>query len=306
MNEPAIVAKSRTELHDDGLTAFEIRAGMNDHALMKVARGCFWPDRRKPGMDDRIAALSRVLGPHKIVCDRTAAWIYGVDLFGFSEKEVGPRLEFCVRRGGTRSRRPEVAGLSRDLLDSDIGLVHNLAVTTPLRTALDIGCLIHKRDALGGLDQLCRLGLVSPPELESELPRFRGRRGVVQLRALVPLIDPRAESIRESWVRLALYEAGLPAPIPQFWVTDYIRVDLAYPRSRVAVEYDGFEFHLRTPEQQKRDAARLSELRSLGWSVVVVRNGDFRGRRLDTWISEIAGCLRGRAGTNRRWPPRLA
>ena len=75
------------------------------------------------------------------------------------------------------------------------------------------------------------------------LARYRRRRGVIQLRQLVQLVDPRVESERESWVLLAIHDAGLPLPEPQYWIeidgVPTYRLDFAYPRLRVCVEYDG-------------------------------------------------------------------
>jgi hypothetical protein len=58
------------------------------------------------------------------------------------------------------------------------------------------------------------------------------RRGVLQLRELVPLVDRRMESRREAWTPLAIHDAGLPLPEPQVWsevdgVPTY-RLDIAY------------------------------------------------------------------------------
>ena len=49
---------------------------------------------------------------------------------------------------------------------------------------------------------------------DAEIGRFRGFRGVVQLRCLAPLGDGRAESPGESALRLHWYDAGLPTPEP--------------------------------------------------------------------------------------------
>ena len=55
------------------------------------------------------------------------------------------------------------------------------------------------------------------------LPRFRRRRGVVQLRELLELVDARIESARESWTWLEIHDAGLPLPEPQVWIGPALR-----------------------------------------------------------------------------------
>ncbi|MEV7228582.1 DUF559 domain-containing protein [Polymorphospora sp. NPDC051019] len=64
---------------------------------------------------------------------------------------------------------------------------------------------------------------------------------------------------------------GLPPPVAQHEVHDHRgrfvgRVDLAYPRWRIAIEYEGDHHRERT--QFRRDVARLNDLRACGWLVL--------------------------------------
>jgi hypothetical protein len=132
-------------------------------------------------------------------------------------------------------------------------------------------------------------------EMVAQLPRYFRRRGVVQLRQLVPLADPRAESQPESWTRLEIIDAGLPWPKPQHWVVyqgrELFRLDLAYPHARIAVEYDGEEFHT-TPEQREADRLRRRWLRDHGWTVIVVDKNSFAPEALAAWLNELRTALR--------------
>ncbi len=251
----------------------------------------------------RLAAVSKVVAPGHIACDRTAAWLHGVDAYTYGERAVLPPVETCVRRGSGATQRSDVRGRTRDLVARDVVDLKGALVTTPLRTALDLGCNLTRKDALAAIDQLRRIHGVGLEALMAELPRFYRRRGVIQLRSLIPITDPRSESPRESWVRMALIDAGLPAPEPQWWVdldaVSRARLDHAYPEHRVAVEYDGREFHSET-EKVEADLERRRRLRQLGWVVVVVRLGDFTGDRLDYWLSEVRRALADRP-TNLRW-----
>jgi hypothetical protein len=182
--------------------------------------------------------------------------------------------------------------------------VDGLRVTTPLRTALDLGCNLRRREAFAALNAFARLCGVTADELRAELPAFRRRRGVVQLRELTQLVDPRLESPRESWTLLAIHDAHLPLPEPQVWVdVDGVatyRLDFAYRRRRICIEYDGFDFHERTAEQRRHDQERRAWLLADGWTVIVVRKGDFTGVRLDAWLRELRQAL-ARPYSNRRW-----
>jgi very-short-patch-repair endonuclease len=90
-------------------------------------------------------------------------------------------------------------------------------------------------------------------------------------------VDPRAESIPESELRVLLRLAGL-SPIPQFVVhngsTFVARVDLGFEEERVAVEYDG-SWH-GDASQLGRDRQRLNLLQEAGWRVISVTASWFR------------------------------
>ena len=119
-------------------------------------------------------------------------------------------------------------------------------------------------------------------------------RGVIQLRQLIEIAHALSESPGESATRLVIIDAGLPAPELQHWVTvngvPTYRLDLAYPAHRVAVEYDGREFH-DSPEQRARDAARRRWLREHGWTVIVVTKDDLASGS-SRWLDLLARELR--------------
>jgi len=130
-------------------------------------------------------------------------------------------------------------------------------------------------------------------QLRRGLNRYFRRRGVVQARQLVELADPRSESPGESWARLEVLDHGLPAPEPQVWVYEdgrpVFRLDLAWRRRKVALEYDGRDFH--GEDRRDHDKARRNWLREHGWTVVVVRAEDFAPERIQGWIHELRTAL---------------
>ncbi len=110
-------------------------------------------------------------------------------------------------------------------------------------------------------------------DLVAVLAERPGGRGSALARSALDLLDARAESPQESRLRVVLTLAGLPTPAVQHVVRTesgrfVARVDLAWPESRVAVEYDGD--HHRTPSQWAADHRRREDLERAGWVVVVV------------------------------------
>lgn len=243
----------------------------------------------------RAQAAALVTSPFAVLCDRTAAWVHGVDTLEYYELEIPPPLETYVLRGHSRVTRKGCAGGERDLLPRDICVIEGVRVTTKLRTAMDLGCKLQRRDGLGVLDRFLKQG-VSRGQMEAEEPRYAGRRGVVQLRQLIPMADPRAESPGESWTRLEILDAGIPAPDLQHWI--YIngiptyRLDLPWPKSKVCVEYDGEEFHRKTEEQREHDRKRRKWLREHGWTVIVVTKDSFTNEALTAWLLELREAVR--------------
>jgi len=285
-----------------GFSKRQLAEALNIGTLHRPLRGAYarasWPD----DLEHRARAAASLLGPGRVFVDRTAAWLHGVDVLGFAELEILPDVETAVLAGQRASRMHGVRGRSRDLLPGDVMHAYGVRVTTPIRTALDLACNVRRAEALGALDAFARLHGVSQDMLLASLPRFKGRRGVVQARQLIGIMDPKAESARESQLRLAIRDAQLPCPVSQYVVVvdGYeFRLDLAYPAHRVAVEYDGEEFHA-GEEQGHRDARRRQLLGDAGWTVIVVRRGDFVEPRLSAWVSDLARALEGRY-TTLRW-----
>jgi hypothetical protein len=293
-----------TDLPTLGLTPRELRRACDRGTVRHLFRNVYVDAAVEDSVALRAAALHLVVARHHVVVDRTAAWLHGVDAYAAIELLAIPPIEVCARRGHTRSRRSGVRGRTRDLGDDDILEVEGVRVTTPLRTALDLGCILRRREAYASICALSRAHGLAPDELLLGADRFSKRRGVVQLRELIPIADPLVESPREAWTLLAIHDAGLPLPEQQVWVdvegVPTYRLDHAYRQQRVCVEYNGAEWHDLTDDQRRYDADRRAWLLSHGWTIIVVRSGDFTGEALQRWLGELRRALAASYST-RRW-----
>lgn len=109
--------------------------------------------------------------------------------------------------------------------------------------------------------------------VEEVLARSRRLAGVPRARALLRHADPGAESPTESRLRPRVLDAGLPPPACQYPVSGgRYRLDLAWPESRVAAEYDGAVHDGRAAS--RADRARHNALRAAGWRVFVCTDVD--------------------------------
>jgi len=285
-----------TTARDLGLSPKRLSRLVEERVLRRCLQGVYVRSEIPDTVHTRIAAAALVLRPFVVICDRTASWVLEVDTFEYHELEQLPPLETYALRGHNRSRRAGCYPGVRDLAPHDVMYVDGVLVTTPLRTALDLACKLTARGGLAALDGFMRQHGVTKSEMRTELVRYYRRRGVVQARRLVAHADPRAESPGESWVRWEIIDHGLPVPELQWWVCDEFgqrryRLDLAYPKHRIAVEFDGRQFHS-TPEQRAHDRRRRQWLRDRGWTVVVVTKDDLDAESIDRWIREIRHALR--------------
>lgn len=205
----------------------------------------------------RAAGLRLVIPADAVVVDRTAAWLYDVQV-PLLHAEMLPPVEVLrpQQSGPRRSIR------ARRLLDRDVVSIDGVRVTTPLRTGLDLGRTLAPDRAIAVLDQLLARGLVIPSALLSELPRFTGHHGVAQLRALAALADGRAQHPAESVLRLRWCESSLPTPTPGLTVRlpdRLVRLALGVGEQRFAAMLTGSLGDL-----------DLAALESAGWWVVQV------------------------------------
>jgi very-short-patch-repair endonuclease len=103
----------------------------------------------------------------------------------------------------------------------------------------------------------------------------------VHVRELIPLVNAKAESPMESEARLVMIDHGLPTPTLQFEIVDRSgrtwRVDFAWPDLKVAVEYEGFDFHS-SPDDLRRDRQKRAALHELDWTVIGIVVDDVRRR----------------------------
>lgn len=175
------------------------------------------------------------------------------------------------------TRPPRGVLTRRDvLLDREFTTIAGMPVTTPARTAFDLGRRESLRVAVARLDALARATGLKPDAVMAVADRHPGTRGLRQLETAVELVDAGAQSPRETYLRLLLVEAGLPRPhtqIPVITDDETYFLDMGWEDVMVAVEYDG-EQHRSDLLQYRKDIRRLEKLERIGWIVIRVVAGD--------------------------------
>ena len=306
---------TRQALHGLGLTPRQLRTHLESGGVRRVLRGVYVRSDVPDSLELRAAAAALVLPHHAVLCDRSAAWLWGIDRFDPVEREHPARLETVSVSGSDRVRRDGVYGGKRDLRPDEICVVGGIRVTPPVRTACDLACLRGRRSALAVYDAFRRGHGLTCGDYERMLrDRFAGRRGCKQARELAGYAIVDAESEGESWTRMDIIDSGLRPPEAQVWVEvpgyGWVRLDLAYSWLRTAVEYDGEEHHS-SAEDRARDDRRREALRRAGWIVIVVTKDDFRSGADGAWLVRLRAAIAERAPEYRRrysrgesWDPR--
>jgi hypothetical protein len=214
--------------------------------------------------EDALRALFLCLPPEAMLARQSAARRYGIDV---------PREDAVHIYLPPEVARPRLPGLvvhHAVLPVQNPTVIRGIPCVPPARCAVDLARTVRRLDALPVLDAVLRAGLASPEELQAEVHRHSGLRGVRQARELVVLADGRAECRQESQLRLVLIDGGLPPPEPQIWVHDRdgiprFRIDLGYREQRVGIEYDGVT-HL-DRDRFRSDRERMNWLDSQGWTM---------------------------------------
>ena len=178
-----------------------------------------------------------------------------------------------------------------DLRPADVVEKEGIRVTSVERTAWDVAALEKLRDAVACLDAMAFAGTLSDGVLRRVAGSAIGTWGSRRVRRALSLVDGRAQSPPESWVRVACHMAGLPAPVPQFVVVEagafLGKVDMAWPEAKLIVEYEGP--HHFDAARIEEDDARYAALRAAGWRVIRLANADLRD--LDVVVDRIRAAL---------------
>jgi len=257
------------------LTRRGLERQLNHGGLQKIWYGIY--GRGEVDARLRLRGLDVATGTTVAVCLGTAAAMYGFDTERTAELHV-------LNPPGQQLRSAEGLVVHRRA-GSPLALVDGRPVTTPAWTAVEVARGLRRGRALATLDAALRSGTCRRADLARAVGRQSGRRGVVAVRELVALANPKAESPMESEARLVMIDGGLPTPVLQHEVVDADgrtwRLDFAWPDYQVAAEYDGVDWHS-GPDAFIRDRRRAAALQEVGWVTVtlVVEDVRYRPRQL--------------------------
>jgi hypothetical protein len=253
------------------------RSRLRASDLSSPRRGTWMEAAREATLADHLGALSKVLPAHAFFCGTTAAELHGIPL---PPEASFPRraIEVGVPSDRRAVRREEVIGRKLAVPAEELVLIHGRAVTSPERTWCDLAGELTLPQLVAAGDWMLHVGLTTREALVRAVERHPGRRHRGRLLRALPLLDGRAESPKESELRVILVLAGMPEAVPQVVIRSadgrfIARVDLLIEEYGEVLEYQG-DHHRTDKAQWRRDRAREAELEAEGLHVTEVTADD--------------------------------
>ena len=247
--------------------------GVRADAAVVEAQG--WSYNQNPELRWRAAQLP--LHAETVLSHTTAAAILELPLpVWVADQRV---IHVTAPRMGNRPRRRDIRTHHALLIPTECTEVDGFRVTSPARTYADLAYCLKVPELVAFGDAMMRTYGTTQRELLATILRRKRYPGRLKARQCVDLLDPRAESPKESELRIMLRDAGLPAPSVNPDILDdhgqfLARGDLVYEEYRLLVEYDGA--HHAQMRQRAHDASRRAVLREHGWIVVEIVGEDMR------------------------------
>jgi hypothetical protein len=250
-------------LRDRALTAVDpdnLLTALRSGRLRRIQRGIYLPRRVEatPLVLARAALLSSgVLGA--VPSHQTAARIHRIAV-----PEEDRVQHVTVTREQRRRDRPDLRFHTRSIGCGEVERRDSVPVTSVARTLADLATSLERLRAVWAMDNALRRQLCTKVDVSAVIERWRGGAGCLSARQRLDEADGVAESILETAGRLVLRDRGVPLPIPQheLWAPDgtlVARLDGAYLREKVALEFDGADPH-GLPEAVFRDRWRQNGL----------------------------------------------
>lgn len=247
-----------------GIEAGLSRSELGSASYRRLVRGVYIAagTSNNAVVDGRTALL--LAGPRSFLSHFQAARLYGAVV---PDVDV---LHASVTGNVHRSRRPEVVV---HLSSQTPTTFRGLPVTTPEDTFVDLAGHLTLVDLVVLGDSLVKKRRTTPGRL---VEAGMGAPGTVRRRArrAAALVRTGVDSPMETRSRLLVVLAGLPEPEVNVCFYDEFgqvrrRLDLAYRKHRLAIEYDGRQ-HAESQAQWESDVTRREEFDDADWRILTL------------------------------------
>lgn len=260
-----ILENQLTEL---GFSNAAVRHRVERGRWRRVCSGIFVLAPEIDGFVTWLRAATMAL-PEAVVSHEAAAQLHGLT-------DV-PRDRPTVTVGRSAAHEFSVVTVRRsaDLRTGHLTEIDSLPVTTVARTIVDLSAVLPPAALERALDAAVAARRVTHREIRQVLEQVarRGKPGIGVLRELLDAREMEPEmghsELERRFVTL-VREAGMAMPESQVavpWLSQWERVDFAYPERRLALELDGSAWHTDAAAWE-RDRRRDQLAAADGWQVV--------------------------------------
>jgi very-short-patch-repair endonuclease len=285
---------SRLQLQDLRVSRFQIKRRVHSGEWVRELPGVWRLSWAEPSWMQKVWCASLWGGTEALISHRAAARLWELDGIKFE----GIELTSAHR---LRTKLQWLSPHQTDALPREMRRMKNgVPLTSPARTLVDLAGAVDDRTLQRALEYALRRRMVSVPAIRRIL-RFvpeRGRGGTGRLARLleggVGHAETQSELERQAFDLFRRFR--LPKPACQYDVIAGDRrlavVDFAWPRLKVIVEAEGFQFHSGR-EAWESDIARYNALVIHGWKVLRLTHADLQDRA-EAFASSLAKAITAR------------
>jgi very-short-patch-repair endonuclease len=268
---------ARQQLLAAGFSVRTIRRRVEAGRLELVHREVYAFGLGQVSLRGRWLAAVFACGEGALLSHRSAAALWGLMRTRRGSVEVS----------ATNGRsRPGIAVHEGGIHNTDRAVVDRIPVTSVARTLFDLA-EVDERELGRAFEEADRLGLLEMRRLEEVCARGHGRRALRPIRRLIEEAREPVWTRSELEYRFALFcrDQGLPPNETNVEVLGH-EVDAFWPRERVIVELDSYEFH-RHRAAFEGDRTKDTRRQAAGYKAIRVTD-----RRLRREPAVLAGEIR--------------
>jgi very-short-patch-repair endonuclease len=279
---------SRTQAMAVGLTGAQVDRRVTTGRWEVLHPGVYLAAEHEYTVEARVRSAALYAGERATVTGVAAAWWHGLWPYPPDTVEITIPTRRRVRPA------PMIRIRRRDLDWRDRVETRHLWVTEPALTALEAAVALGKRGP-ELLDRALQRRVRFQTVYRAHC-RNLGSRGSGTAGTLLAAAADRAASQAERLIIKLLRNAGIGGWERGYWISGY-EVDLAFPELRIAVEVDGWAWHVDV-ERFGRDRRKQNALEVAGWTVLRFTWHDLT-QRPEAVIAEIRAVMARRQAHDR-------
>jgi very-short-patch-repair endonuclease len=264
---------------DLGLSRATVQRRAREGSWRRLHPGVYLVGGHRLTDEARVRAAWLWAGEDAAVCGIAAAYWHGF------LSRAPARIGLTVPSRSHPRHRPGTTVVRRDLHQVDLTRTRGVRVTAAPLTVLETATALPEGSTF--LDRALQRHVRFPVVYRS-FCRNMGRKGSSAAGRLLVAAADRADSAAERLLVRLLREAGITG-----WVLGHPfgpwRIDLAFPRQKVAVEVDGWAWHV-DPERFGNDRRKQNALVRAGWDPLRFTWHDLDGRPREV-VTEIDATL---------------